>query len=36
MERRTFCFERIIRNKEKKIWNLWKKRKLNSEKVGKI
>ena len=34
-----FCrslFERIIRNNEKKIWNIWKKHKLNSEKIGKI
>jgi hypothetical protein len=32
MERRKFWFERIIRNNEKKIWNIWKKRRLNSEK----
>ena len=36
MERRKFWFERIIRNHEKKIWNIWKKRKLKSEKIGKI
>ena len=36
MERRKFLFERTIRNNEKKIWNIWKKRKLNSEKIGKI
>jgi hypothetical protein len=29
MNRRQFWFERIIRNNEKKIWNIWKKRKLN-------
>jgi hypothetical protein len=36
MDRRKFSYERIIRNNEKKIWNIWKKRKLNSEKIGKI
>ena len=36
MERRKFWFERIIRNNEKKIWNIWKKHKLNSEKIWKI
>ena len=36
MERRTFWFERIIRNNEKKIWNIWKKSKLKSEMIWQI
>ena len=36
MKRRTFLFERIIRNNKEKIWNIWKKRKLNSDKIWKV
>jgi hypothetical protein len=35
MESRKFGFERIIRN-NKKIGNIWKKRKLNSEHIWEI